>query len=283
MTPWRSTDRVIGAIGVDNLEGEPFVPAVLSGRLPSAVDEVALGRRTLAVAGAEVGEEVELTVPDGGSVRARVTGEVVVPALIAPDARLGDGAVMTMRGLDALRPGNDYAAVYLVRFADGVATQDGVASLRPAFGDTVAVSGRPADIASLAQVRSLPWIIGALLAGLAAVAVLNALLLAVRRQAHDLAVLKALGFGRREVRAVGLVQAVLFSTLAAAVGVPAGILLGRQIWLRVDEAIGLDLAPSVPGLVLAVVALTLAGGVLLAVVPTERAARADAARALRAD
>ncbi len=275
--------RVVGAVGLDAIQGD-LLPTVLDGALPVEDTEIALGRRSLDAIGASIGDEVEVTVPDGVPMTMRITGEVLLPAAIAPEARIGDGAVLTMPALTSLRPGNDFAALYLVRFADGVSQDEGVESLRPAFGDTIERSLRPSDIESIDRVRALPWILAALVTALAAATVLHALVTGLRRQRHDLAVVKALGVTRRQLRRVGGIQTAAFVGACLAVGLPAGILIGRQIWQRVVDALGIASSLVIPitGLVL-LVPLTLLAGVLLLALPSRAAARTDPARALRAD
>jgi ABC-type antimicrobial peptide transport system permease subunit len=171
-----------------------------------------------------------------------------------------------------------------VRFAEGISTQDGIDALRPDFGDTIEQTGRPADIESIDRVRGVPWLFAGLVVALAVAMVLHALFTGLRRQRHDLAVIKALGFGRRQIGWAGLLQASAFAAAAVLLGLPLGIVIGRQIWQRVIEGLGLEvgLATPVLGLVLVVPAVVV-GALLLAALPARAAARTDPAAALHAD
>lgn len=275
--------RVVGAVGIDPVEGD-LLPELLEGAQPDGPDEIAVGRRTLEAIHREVGDEVELSVPDGGTSRATITGVVVMPASLAPDARLGDGATMTLRTLDELRPGNAVPAGHLVRFADGVTHDEGVASLRADFGGTVSEPGAAPEIVSVDRVRALPWILAGLIAALALATVVHALLTGSRRQRRELAVLKALGFGRREIRASGAIQASTFSLVAGLLGLPLGVAVGTQAWRGVMDGLGLEVPVDLPVIaLLLVVPATVVAGLLLAALPTRYAGRTHPAEALRAD
>ena len=275
--------RVVGVVGIDPIEGD-LVPTLLEGAQPDGPGDIALGRQTLAALDRRVGDEVDLSVPDGGHHRAVITGAVVVPASLAPDARLGDGATMTLDALDELRPGNAAPAGYLVRFADGVTHDEGVASLRPTFGGTVTAPGSPADIVSIDRVQGLPWLLAGLIAALALATVINALIAGNRRQRHDLAVLKALGVSRRQIRSVGAIQASTFSLVAVLAGLPLGIAVGTEAWRLVMDGFGLEVPVDLPmAVLLLVVPATVVAGLLLAALPTRSAARTNPAAALRAD
>ena len=72
-------------------------------------------------------------------------------------------------------------------------------------------------------------------------------------------------------------------TPALVIGLPIGMVLGRQIWRLVDDAVGLDLVPQVPTVVYLLVPLALGTGLALIALPTERAARTPPSEALRVD
>ena len=76
----------------------------------------------------------------------------------------------------------------------------------------------------------MPRLIAALVAVLGIAAAGNALLLAVRRRGSEIAVLRALGLRPSDARRVLGWQAATMATVAALVGIPVGILLGRIVW-----------------------------------------------------
>ena len=54
----------------------------------------------------------------------------------------------------------------------------------------------------------------------------------VRRRRRDLALLKTLGFTRRQLAATVAAQASIVALLGIVVGVPVGIVAGRSLWTR---------------------------------------------------
>ena len=152
-------------------------------------------------------------------------------------------------------------------------------------GDSVAVARLPLEIDRLRQVDQLPAILGALLALLASVAIGHAVVTAVRRRRRDLAILKTLGFDRRQVRGatVGW-QATALSAGGLVVGIPLGLVAGVLAWRLVADGLGVSTSATVPvvGLVLIVpAAIVLAN--LVAAVPGRWAARTQPAVALRTE
>jgi ABC-type lipoprotein release transport system permease subunit len=126
-----------------------------------------------------------------------------------------------------------------------------------------------------------------LAAGLAAgaVAALGLTLFAsVRRRRRDLAVLKTIGFTRRQVAATVTWQAAVAAIIGIAAGVPLGIILGRWLWTlfaRQIYAVPEPTVPIGPVLLLSLGALVLVN--LAAALPGWAAARTPAAPALRAE
>jgi predicted lysophospholipase L1 biosynthesis ABC-type transport system permease subunit len=123
--------------------------------------------------------------------------------------------------------------------------------------------------------------------GLAVAAVLSltlTILTAVRRRRQELALLKALGMTRRQVRAIISWQTTLTLGIAMVAGVPLGIAAGRWAWGTFAGSLGVSPVTVVPVALLAVggVLLVLAGN-LLAAVPAVVATRTEPAAALRAE
>ena len=91
--------------------------------------------------------------------------------------------------------------------------------------------------------------------------VTHALASSVRRRRHDLAVLKTLGFLRRQVSATVAWQATVFAVAAVLAGVPLGIASGRWAWRLVADSLGVVAEPVVPSMG---VLVTAAGALLVA-------------------
>ena len=110
------------------------------------------------------------------------------------------------------------------------------------------------------------------------------LLTSVLRHRRDLAILKALGFLRRQVSATVSWQAAAIILPAIVIGIPAGVVLGRWTWRLVADNVG-SVSPSVVPIeaVLLVVpaALVLAG--LLAVAPAWTAWRVHPGETLHSE
>jgi ABC-type lipoprotein release transport system permease subunit len=150
----------------------------------------------------------------------------------------------------------------------------------------VTVSGleRPSDIVSYSRVRSTPLLLAAVLAMLAIATVAHALTTAVRRRRRDLALLKTLGFTRRQVSASVAWQATTFGIVALLIGVPLGIILGRWAWTTLADDLGTVAEPIVPVLALLLgVPFVLLVANVVAFVPGRIAARLRPATVLRSE
>ena len=87
------------------------------------------------------------------------------------------------------------------------------------------------------------------------------LITSVRRRRRDLALLKTLGFTRRQLAGVVTWQATIAVTIGAIIGIPLGVVLGRSLWDLFAREIHAVPEPTVPALTIALVAL---GALLLA-------------------
>ena len=92
----------------------------------------------------------------------------------------------------------------------------------------------------------------------------HALVTTTRRQRRDLAVLRTVGFTRRQVQSVVAWQATALVLAAALVAVPVGIVLGRWAWLIFADELRVVGRPVVPAL--AVIGATLGALVMANVV-----------------
>jgi ABC-type antimicrobial peptide transport system permease subunit len=111
-----------------------------------------------------------------------------------------------------------------------------------------------------------------------------ALLASVRQRRRQLALLKALGLTRRQVRGVIAWQASTILVVAAAVGVPLGVAAGHWAWASFAASLGVVPVTVVPVLsLLAGFIGLLAAGNLVTAVAASVAARTRPASALRAE
>jgi hypothetical protein len=278
------------AIGVRPRRGS-VGPTIVAGRAPRADGELALGARTLDRIGASIGDSVRVRPDAGGNpARLRVVGRVVLPGLGtypgSDKTALGEGALLTRAALRRLGP--DFGAgPFLVRLAPHATRAQLTRAITPRDQfDAVAVDGlqRPSDIVSYEHVRSTPLVLAGVLALLAVATVAHALVTAVRRRRRDLALLKTLGFTRRQVSASVAWQATTFGVLALLVGLPVGVIVGRWTWTALADDLGTVAEPVVPVLTLVLaVPLVLVVVNLVAFVPGRIAARLRPATVLRSE
>jgi len=285
-------------------------PPIVAGRAPAGIHEVALGAKTMRAAGVGIGDSIRLRIPGGDtSLRARVVGQTVLPAL-SEGARLGDGVFMTraaeLRLLAAFTAESQQAFVssgqLFVRLAPGTRVADvnntlnrrlsAACAADPSLpgcadagtGTVVITRGEPTDIVNVGRIESAPLLLGGVLALLAAGTLVHVLVSAVRRRRRDLAILKTLGFTRRQTRSTVAWQATVLTAIALVVAVPLGLVVGRGIWSRFADDLGIVDEPRVAWLAIAILipaALVLAN--LIAAFPARSAARTRPALVLRSE
>jgi FtsX-like permease family len=278
--PLRIGGSDVPAVGVDAIKGA-VLPRMLAGREARSADELALGRATLRRLGRALGDVVEVR-GSGKPRRMRIVGEVLVPAWYS-DTTMNRGAVLTTDGLQALFPGA-FPTQFLVDYAPGVDKGAAFASLRRDFGRTVLRALPPDEVENLRRVRGLAFALAALLVLLGLATVGHLLVTSVRRRRRDLAVLKTMGFVRRQVAATVAWQASTLAAVALLVGLPLGVAAGRWAWILVNQGVGSLADPLIPAmpLLLAVPVVVLLVN-LVAAVPARSAAAIRPAVVLRSE
>ena len=240
--------------GMDAVKGDGLVPYT-AGRAPASLDEIALGARSMDDLHLHIGDRVPVTA--GGSPRSMlITGRLLLtPSVVNNSVSLGQGAVVTNRTLQTLGV-QAPVSEFLVRFEPGVDRASEIARvLQSEFPGTVLPAVRPPDIENLRRVDHLPALLAGLFALIALLTVGNTLINTVSRRRHDVAVLRTLGFLKRQVSAMVAWQATTFAVLAIVLGLPVGAAIGRVTWMVVTNRLGLPPNSVVPGLQLALVAL----------------------------
>jgi len=267
-------------------------PEIVQGRAPRSSDEVAVGDVTLRAIHKHVGDTVRIS-GGGRSANFRVVGQTVLPSLSSGSAQpLADGAAFTDTGQARVFDAKRATRYLLGRFArdgDNTAAEQRISTMSfgaPRLGvwtDT-GLQRRLTVPPEVDRVRQIDWVLptlAGLLAALALVAVGYALVTSVRHRRRELAVLKTLGFDRRQVRATVAWQATVLAVVGLVAGIPFGVLTGIYAWRVVADNLGVAAAASIP-LVAILVAIPTAIVIvnLIAFFPARAAARARPAVAL---
>jgi FtsX-like permease family len=296
---------VIPALGLQRQLGA-VQPPTTSGRALSAPDQIELGTVTLRQLGKKVGDRVRIGI--GPYTRtAVITGTVTLPSFgvgAADHPSLGHGAMVPEATLLAAmgqatgHPAESESlpvlpSALVIDLAPGTTgTQRAAlvsrivsATLDGSPGGTYELQhARASAIVNTEQMGGQPLMLAL---GLTAAAVLSLALTVfslVRRRRRELALLKALGMTRSQVRAVIAWQTTLTLLIAVAVGGALGIAGGRLAWHAFAGSLGVVPIVEVPvaALILGLVALVLAGN-LLASLPAAVAARTRPGVGLRTE
>ena len=271
-------------------------PPVLSGHALDAPNQVVLGPTTLAQLHKHVGQTV--TVENGVTkpVRLLIVGTATLPAIgagrdLAPrdrDRRRG------FRTADPRpRPADSETSPRAPKPCSSASTPARI-RLRlaapwtrspPTSKISKATGHRPSSRCNVLPKSSTtaPWatpppLLGATLAVGAVVALGLTLLTSVGRRRRELALLKTLGFTRRQLAATVAWQASVAVAIGVFIGVPLGIVTGRALWDQFARALHVVPQPTFPVLTIALIAagaLVLAN--LIAAIPGRQAARTPTA------
>ncbi len=281
--------------------GASVQPPLLSGAGLQSNDEIVLGASTLAALHKHVGDTITVTPSGAQATTLRIIGTATLPAIGIgglPHLEMGTGAVVSYQLIPPAQR-NEFddpitgPNAILVRWKAG--TNDATALQRlehiaqqlsnnANFGVTAAPVQRPAEIVNYRTMGTTPLLLGAALALGAIVALLLTLLASIRRRRRDLALLKTLGFTRRQLRSTVIWQSTIAVAIGLAIGVPTGVWLGRELWNLFARQIHAVPAPTIaiPAL-LTVIAGGLGLAILVSLIPARLAARTPAAALLQAD
>jgi putative ABC transport system permease protein len=257
-------------------------PGIVEGRAPRTDREVALGRELLAGADHSVGDTVVVQT-DEGQLRYRVVGTFVMPGVGDPQP-LAAAALFTVPGMqrgDMID--DDVAVVRMQPGADRDAFERRVSARNGGQDSTVATV--PAEVDRLRQIDALPFVLAVLIVVIGLIALSYTLVVTVRRRSADIAILKTIGFARRQVRGAVACQASTVGAIGIVAGVVLGVVAGRLVWHAVAQNLGVDPGLSVPVAAIAgvLVPLTLLVVNAIAAVPATMAVRTPPAVVLRAE
>jgi hypothetical protein len=295
-------------------------PPLLSGHEVDADNQIVLGAATLQALHKRVGDTVIASYgsPKDAPVYVPPTRMLIVGTTTLP-AVGGSFELHTSMGTGAIIPiGVEPAAfqkfitspflalngkqLVLIRLRRGVSSQRALASLKTitkignrdlaAVPDGAGSGDRfnllkvqyPAEIDNYRSIGATPVVLALGLALGAIVALGLTLTASVRRKRRDLALLRTLGFTRRQLRATIAWQASVSGVVGVLFGVPLGIVLGRWLWTLFARNIYAVPEPTVP--VISVIIVSLCALVLanmVAALPGRSAARTSTAQVLRED
>ncbi|MEU4445300.1 FtsX-like permease family protein [Actinosynnema sp. NPDC050801] len=253
---------------------------MVAGRWFTAPGEAVAATPFLNATGTRVGDTV--TLHDGDrSVTVRIVGDVFE---MSNDGMvvLTDTATFAATSTDvshyiAVQPGTDVTA-YVESLNKALEPLDA----------TAAPGGDDQASDTIILINSLTAVLTLMLVAVAAMGVLNTVLLDTRERVRDLGVHKALGMTPRQTVAMVLGSVVVVGVLGGAVGVPVGVALHQWVLPAMGESAGIGLPASAFAVhePLRLVALGV-GGLLIAIVgalpPATWAARTSTATALRTE
>lgn len=272
----------------------PVGPPVLSGHSLDAPGQIVLGAATLAQLHKHLGDTVEAQTRAAKPARLRIVGTATLPSLGIDGTlhtEMGTGALLSYQLIpgDAGNPSRNPSAGpnnILVRLRPGAnptAVRRTLRQLVPGNGSVSSVQ-RPAEIVNYRSMGTAPALLGAALAAGAVTALGLTLIASVRRRRRDLALLKTLGFTRRQLAAAVAWQSSITVAAGTIIGVPLGIALGRFLWDQFAQQINVVPQPTVPAMPVILItfgALALAN--IVAALPGRLAARTPTALLLRAE
>jgi putative ABC transport system permease protein len=293
--------RDVPAVGLDEKKGGLY-PYLLEGKPAATPTEIVLGTTVMRRIHAHIGSTIPVTI-FGKERQMVVVGRSVFPSMgrgsFAP-VSLGDGVAVVASSLPQLTEsgnpatGDDIYNFVIVR-ANSVADRKALlADLKEHFlvgpciltnDCNLTLSARPLELGVLAtEVRSAPLVLAGLLALFAIATMAHAILTSVRMRARDLAVLKTLGFVKRQIRATVAWQTSALAFTALLLGIPLGVMAARATWSMFAEGLGVPPSSVVPMMALVIGApLMLIIANLIGMVPARVAARTEAAVVLRAE
>jgi hypothetical protein len=296
-------------------------PPILTGHGVNGAHQVVLGAATMAQLHKRLGQYIRVTygAPANAPIwlpptRLLIVGTATFPAIgfastVSDHTSMGTGALLALQLLPkpfaaavngGPTPALDGPSLALVRMQPGVPAAAALANLQRivvasdrvyasaegAGGNTLVVQGvqRPAEIVNYKTIGLTPTLLVSGLALGAVVALALTLIASVRQRRRDLALLKTIGFVRRQLAAAVAWQATVAAVVGIVVGIPLGVIAGRWLWDLFAEQIYAVPYPTVSVPSIFLVALgTLVLSNVVAAVPARTAARTPTAVLLQAE
>jgi len=301
---WSGANFVGGTLDGQSVEmmaekpGARVGPPILSGHGLEAANQVVLGDETLSALHKRVGDTVTFFNGKTKSTTLTIVGTATMTP-ISKGLEMGTGALVATSNFTPALLNPQQSSIpgpqaVLIRFRTGVNTAAALRSVHTIIGKLQRVPNdqgnagglvsqlRPAEIVNYRTMGTTPAILGGGLALGAVAALALTLVASVRRRRREIALLKTLGFVRRQLAVAVAWQSSIAVSIGVVVGVPIGILLGRELWNLFAHEIDAVPVPSVPGVI---VILIVVGALLLAnvvaAVPGRMAANTSTGLVLR--
>ncbi|MCX5442711.1 FtsX-like permease family protein [Streptomyces sp. NBC_00056] len=256
---------------------------MVSGRWIDSPGEAVVPTPFLAATGARIGDTVTLTGLTE-PVTVRIVGEVLDPRNDGMQV-FTDVATLTAAHPD-LTDTSHHIAVTSGTDVNGYVTELNK-DLEP-LGATARAGGLDAGGDMVVTLNALSLILTMMLVAVAALGVLNGVLLDTRERVREIGVHKALGMTPRQTVTMVITSVVVTGLTAGALGVPLGVALHGWVLPAMGDSVGLRLPDSVIAVYHRAELLPLAlGGLLIAalgaLLPAGWAARARTSTALRTE
>ena len=266
--------------------------ALVAGRLPVADGEAVIDAVTATDETRTIGDTVQVVGADGAPVEFAVVGVLDIPQLRGAP-RVGFDLATARIVLD--RPAGEFDSLDI----DAVADADPEALA----GEVAAVVGPDAEVLTTADLAAehaaeagtdvglfagLLVAFGAVALVIGALIIRNTFTIVVGQRTRELALLRALGADRRQVRRSVLVEAALVGVAGSVLGIILGIVAARGLWIVMEtfDAFGSLPAPSLapaPWVVTVAGAVGLVVAVWSALAPARRASQVAPVAAMRAE
>jgi ABC-type lipoprotein release transport system permease subunit len=262
---------------------------VIEGQSPLGSNEIALGTDTMRALHVSIGDTIQVRGGNdesegirGRQAPMRVVGRMVMPSFFFTFNRPGRGAAVTLAGMKLLRPGT-VGDGFFVRFKPGVDLRAAQRRLR-ALHFFLLSGQEPGDLASVRRIANVPLLLAGLLAAMSAATLGHALITSIRQRRRDFALLRTLGFVRRQVQLTVAWQASTLIVVSLAIGIPVGVAAGRWSWRLFTDSLGVVPQPVISWVVLSLlVPGTLLLANLIAFLPGRIAGRVRPAVVLRTE
>lgn len=251
---------------------------VIDGRPPGAADEVVMDPATVARGGYTLGDPVEVSTPRSGLKTYKLVGTGTYGAGATAGASYLFFTLDEARRIVQQDREGFYAAwVVTEPGADPAAVADAVREVLPAgfvaeTGDHLAAEIEEQLDVGLGFVNTFLLVFAGIALLVATLLILNTFSILVAQRSRELALLRAIGATRAQVRAAVLAEAILIGLVGATIGLGVGYAL---VWgiLGLMRLVGIDLGTAVPNMSWQAVAVSYAVGIVTTLVAAALPAR----------